>query len=71
MPIKFKPTERLYDRRTDTHSIVHHYMKATPKKDLFDYINSSNATPKKKHKVLKELRRRGITTTIKERKWKV
>ena len=62
-PIKFKPTERLYDRRTDTHSIVHHYMKATPKKDLFDYINSSNATPKKKHKVLKELQRRGIKVT--------
>ena len=59
-PIKFKPTERLYDRRTDTHSIVHHYMKATPKKDLFDYINSSNAKPKKIHKVLKELQRREI-----------
>jgi len=59
-PIKFKPTERLYDRRTDTHTVVYHYMKATSKKDLFDYLNSSNATPKKKHKVLKELQRRGI-----------
>ena len=59
-PIKFKPTERLYDRRTDTHTVVHHYMKSTPKKDLFDYLNSSNAIPKKKHKVLKELKRRRI-----------
>jgi len=62
-PIKFKPTERLYDRRTDKHSIVHHYMKATAKKDLFDYLNSSNATPKKTHKVLKELQRRRIKVT--------
>ena len=59
-PIKFKPTERLYDRRTDTHTVVHQYMKATSKKDLFDYLNSSNAIPKKKHKVLKELKRRRI-----------
>jgi len=59
-PIKFKPTERLYDRRTATHTVVHHYMKATSKKDLFDYLNSSNAIPKKKHKVLKELKRRRI-----------
>ena len=59
-PIKFKPTEKNYDRRTVKHSIVHHYMKATSKKDLFDYLNSSNTIPKKKHKVLKELQRRGI-----------
>ena len=66
MPIKFKPTEKRYDRRTGKRSIIYSYMKATPKKDLFEYINSSNAKPKKIHKVLKELRRRGITTTIKE-----
>ena len=67
-PIKFKPTEKRYDRRTGTRSILYSYMKATSKKDLVDYLNSSNATPKKTHKVLKELQRRGITTTIKERK---
>jgi hypothetical protein len=59
-PTKFKPTEKNYDRRTDRHTVVYHYMKATSKKDLFDYLNSSNATPKKTHKVLKELQRRGI-----------
>tara|TARA_Y100000356_G_C11249790_1_gene286349 strand:+ start:1602 stop:1733 length:132 start_codon:yes stop_codon:yes gene_type:complete len=41
-------------------------MKGTPKKDLFDYINSSNAKPKKVHKVLKELTRRGIKVVWKE-----
>ena len=59
-PTKFKPTENNYDRRTNRYTTVYHYMKATSKKDLFDYLNSSNATPKKKHKVLKELQRRGI-----------
>ena len=59
-PIKFKPTEKNYDRRTNRYTTVYQYMKATSKKDLFDYLNSSNATPKKTHKVLKELQRRGI-----------
>ncbi len=60
MPTKFKPTEKSYDRRTKTYTIKPHYIKGTSKKDLFDYLNSSNAVPKKKHKVLKELQRRGI-----------
>ena len=60
MPIKFKPTEKRYNRRTDTRSIIYYYMKATSEKDLFEYINSSNAKPKKIHKVLKELQRREI-----------
>ena len=59
-PTKFKPTEKNYDRRINRYTTVYHYMKATSKKDLFDYLNSSNATPKKTHKVLKELQRRGI-----------
>tara|TARA_Y100001938_G_C7932134_1_gene349879 strand:- start:297 stop:500 length:204 start_codon:yes stop_codon:yes gene_type:complete len=66
MPTKFKPTEKSYNRRTDTHKVVHHYMKGTSKKELFDYLNSSNAVPKKKHKVLKELNRRGINVIWKE-----
>ena len=59
-PIKFKPTEKNYDRRTGKYSTTYYYMKATSKKDLFDYLNSSNTTPKKTHKVLKELQRRRI-----------
>jgi len=68
MPTKFKPTERNYDRRTGRHALIYHYMKATSKQDLFDYINSSNAKPKKVHKVLKELNRRGINLVWKTKK---
>ncbi len=60
MPTKFKPNEKSYDRRTGVTRVIRHYIKATPKKELFDYLNSSNAKPKKKHKVIKELKRRGI-----------
>ena len=60
MPIKFKPTEKSYDRRTGKTAIIRHYMKAIPKKELIDYLNSSNSTFKKKHKVIKELERRVI-----------
>ncbi len=60
MPIKFKDTEESYDRRTGKTAITYNYMKATPKKDLFDYINSSNAKPKIVHKCINELTRRGI-----------
>jgi hypothetical protein len=35
-------------------------MKAIPKKELIDYLNKESAPKKKKHKVLKELERRGI-----------
>ncbi len=66
MPTKFKPTEKSYNRRTGVTKVIHHYMKAVSKKDLFDYLNSSNAVPKKKHKVLKELQRRGIKVSWNE-----
>jgi hypothetical protein len=59
-PIKFKPTEKNYDRRSGTYTTQHYYMKGTSKKDLFDYINSSNAKPKRIHGILKELKRRGV-----------
>jgi hypothetical protein len=68
MPTKFKPTEKSYNRRTSVTKVIHHYMKAVSKKDLFDYLNSSNAVPKKKHKVLKELQRRGIKVSWNEKK---
>lgn len=65
-PIKFKPTEKTYNRRTDTYSTYHYYMKATPKKELIDYLNKESAPKKKKHKVLKELQRRNIKLIWKE-----
>lgn len=60
MPTKFKPSEKNYDRFTKATTIKHHYIKGTAKKDLFDYINSTNAVPKRKAKCMKELQRRGI-----------
>ena len=60
MPTKFKPNEKSYDRRTNVTKVIRHYIKAMSKKELFDYLNSSNAKPKRKHKVIKELERRGI-----------
>lgn len=64
-PIKFRPTEKSYDRRSGRSSVVRYYMKAMPKKELIDYLNGSSSTAKKKHKVLKELERRGIKLTWK------
>ena len=52
MPSKFKPSERTNYKRASmsTHIPVkkfkHYYIKNTPKQELFDYINSSNAKPK-------------------------
>jgi hypothetical protein len=60
MPTKFKPSEKTYDRLTKSTAIKHYYMKGTAEKDLFDYINSTNAVPKRKAKCTKELQRRGI-----------
>ena len=60
MPTKFRPTEKNYDRRTGKNVIVRHYMKSVPKQELIDYLNKDSAPKKKKHKVLKELERRGI-----------
>tara|TARA_B100001750_G_scaffold210674_1_gene191393 strand:+ start:150 stop:353 length:204 start_codon:yes stop_codon:yes gene_type:complete len=59
-PIKFKPTERNYDRRSGKFNVVYHHMKAKPKNELFNYINSTNAKPKIVQKCINELTRRGI-----------
>ena len=59
-PTKFKPSEKNYDRFSKELTVKHHYIKGTAKKDLFDYINSTNAVPKRKAKCIKELQRRGI-----------
>ena len=59
-PTKFRPTEKSYDRSTGKNVIVRHYMKSVPKQELIDYLNKDSAPKKKKHKVIKELERRGI-----------
>lgn len=60
MPTKFKPSVTKIDRNTKKVSIEHHYMKTTPKEELIEYLNSSNAKPKIKQKVRNELTRRGV-----------
>lgn len=60
MPAKFKPSQILLDRSTGKKKTQHFYMKQTPKKELFDYINNGNAKPKLRQKCLNELIRRGI-----------
>ena len=60
MPIKFKPSQKKIDRATKKEMIEHFYIKNTPEKELFDYINNSNGKPKIKMKCRNELVRRGI-----------
>ena len=62
MPTKFKPDSFQYKgtRGNREQIVVKNYIKATPKKELFDYINSSSGKPKIKQKCVNELTRRGI-----------
>jgi|TARA_Y100001970_G_scaffold199966_1_gene243187 hypothetical protein len=58
MPIKFKPSEKNYDRRTGKTTVVHHWMRGTPTKDLLEALEKENTKPKVKHKIRLELFRR-------------
>ena len=58
MPIKFKPTEKLFNRRTGKTLVRYYWMKGTSTKDLIDYINNPNAKKKHINKCKKELNRR-------------
>ncbi len=69
MPMKFKKSHREYKRGVPTGQLpmVHYYIKNTPKQELIDYINSSNAKPKIVQKCRNELTRRGVKLVWKER----
>ena len=69
MPMKFKKSHREYKRGVPTgqQSVKHYYIKNTPKQELIDYINSSNAKPKIVQKCRNELTRRGVKLVWKER----
>ena len=67
MPVKFKSDYKKYDRQTKKTTVEKYYIKNTPKQELFDYINSSNAKPKVVQKCMNELTRRGIKVVWKER----
>jgi len=62
MPTKFKPDsfEYIGTRGNRTQVLVKNYIKATPKQELFDYINNPSSKPKIKQKCVNELIRRGI-----------
>lgn len=60
MPVKFKDDYKKYDRMTKKTTVEKYFIKNTPKQELFDYINSSNAKPKIVQKCMNELTRRGI-----------
>ncbi len=68
MPIKFKPSQKKYVRGVAPSKLPteHFYIKQTPKKELFDYINSRNAKKKIRQKCLNELVRRGIVIEWRE-----
>lgn len=59
MPVKFKPSHKSYKKGQGT-KIEHFYIKNTSKKELIEYINSSNGKPKIKQKCRNELTRRGV-----------
>ena len=54
MPVKFKETVRNRDG-----TVQNYYMRSTPLQELKDAYESNNTPPKKKQKILKELRKRG------------
>ena len=49
-----------YDRMTNTSTLVHYYIKTISQKELFEELNKESTRPKLKHKIRKELNRRGI-----------
>ena len=56
MPVKFKPSQKKYVRGVAPSKLPteHFYIKQTPKKELFDYINSRNAKKKIRQQVLQK-----------------
>jgi hypothetical protein len=59
VPAKFKPSHTVRDKNTGRNKVEHFYLKSTPKQELLDYLENSNARPKIKVKVRRELVRRG------------
>ena len=58
MPIKFKPSEKVFDRNTGKTLVRHHWIKATSTKDLLSCINNPNSKKKRIIKCQKEINRR-------------
>jgi len=59
MPEKFRSSQTVRDKVTGKNKSEHFYLMSTPKQELLDYLENSNARPKIKVKVKRELVRRG------------
>ena len=60
MPVKFKSDDKRLVSGTKKVITTKYFIKNTPKQELIDYINSSNAKPKVVQKCRNELTRRGV-----------
>jgi len=60
VPIKFKPSQKTYDRRTDITTVTHYYMKNMSRIFLVEELNKEKTTPKLKQKIRNELVRRNL-----------
>ena len=58
MPEKFKPSEKLRDKRTGKTFVRHYYLKNTPLSELERIADNQEARPKLRIKCIKELNRR-------------
>tara|TARA_R100000734_G_C3217910_1_gene30566 strand:- start:231 stop:425 length:195 start_codon:yes stop_codon:yes gene_type:complete len=58
MPEKFKPSEKLRDKRTGKTFVRHYYLKNTPLSELERIADNQKARPKLRIKCVKELNRR-------------
>ena len=60
MQVKFKSDDKRLVRGIKKVITTKYFIKNTPKQELIDYINSSNAKPKIVQKCRNELTRRGV-----------
>ena len=60
MPTKFKPSATVRLRGEAKATTTNYYIKNISKTELFETLNNSNTTPKRKQKIRNELVRRGI-----------
>ena len=58
MPEKFKPSEKLRDKRTGKTFVRHYYLKNIPLSELERIADNREARPKLRIKCIKELNRR-------------
>ena len=60
MPVKFKPSTKIYSRRTDTTTVTHYYMANMSQEFLMEELAKEKTTPKLKQKIRNELVRRNL-----------